>query len=52
MTASASTRRTVTMLAVCQALAMTGASIVATTASIVGSMMAPDKALSTLPIAV
>lgn len=46
------TRRTVLMLAVCQALAMTGASIVATTASIVGSMLAPDKALSTLPIAV
>jgi len=40
------------MLALCQALAMTGASIVATTASIVGSMLAPDRALSTLPIAV
>jgi MFS family permease len=40
------------MLAVCQALAMTGASIVATTASIVGSLLAPDRALSTLPIAV
>jgi len=45
-------RRTVLMLALCQALAMTGASIVATTASIVGSMLAPDRALSTLPIAV
>ncbi|HEX3860736.1 MAG TPA: MFS transporter [Stellaceae bacterium] len=45
-------RRTVLMLAMCQALAMTGASIVATTGSIVGSMLAPDKALSTLPIAV
>ena len=31
---------------------MTGASVVATTASIVGSMLAPDRALSTLPIAV
>ena len=31
---------------------MTGASIVATTASIVGSLLAPDRALSTLPIAV
>jgi MFS family permease len=40
------------MLAVCQALAMTGASIVATTASIVGSLLSPDRALSTLPIAV
>jgi MFS family permease len=44
--------RTVLMLALCQALAMTGGSIVATTASIVGSMLAPDRALSTLPIAV
>ena len=40
------------MLALCQALAMTGGSIVATTASIIGSMLAPDRALSTLPIAV
>jgi MFS family permease len=45
-------RRTVLMLALCQALAMTGGSIVATTASIVGSMLAPNRALSTLPIAV
>ena len=47
-----SSRRTVLLLALCQALGMTGMSIVATTASIVGSMLAPDKALSTLPIAV
>jgi MFS family permease len=40
------------LLAACQALGMTGMSIVATTASIVGSILAPDKALSTLPIAV
>jgi len=40
------------MLAICQALAMTGASIVGTTGAIVGSMLTPDKALSTLPIAV
>ncbi len=52
MSAVRSSRRTVLMLALCQALAMTGASIVATTASIVGSMLAPDRALSTLPIAV
>jgi MFS family permease len=45
-------RRTVLMLAGCQALAMTGASIVGTTGAIVGSMLTPDKALSTLPIAV
>ncbi len=50
--ASAVARRTVLMLAVCQALAMTGMTVVATTASIVGSMLAPDRALSTLPIAV
>ncbi|HEX2151788.1 MAG TPA: MFS transporter, partial [Stellaceae bacterium] len=48
----AGARRTVLMLAVCQALAMTGMTIVATTASIVGSTLAPDRALSTLPIAV
>jgi len=52
MSPAPDSRRTVLMLAVCQALAMTGASIVATTASIVGSMLAPDRALSTLPIAV
>ena len=46
------TRRAVLMLTICQALAMTGMTIVATTASIVGSILAPDKALSTLPIAV
>src|SRR5579863_4885923 len=45
-------RRTVFMLAVCQALGMTGMSIVSTTASIVGSVLAPDRALSTLPVAV
>ncbi len=45
-------RRTVLMLALCQALGMTSMSIVSTTASIVGSMLAPDRALSTLPIAV
>src|SRR5579864_5588551 len=52
MSAVPSSRRTVLMLTLCQALAMTGAGIVATTASIVGSMLAPDRALSTLPIAV
>ncbi|MGE5271490.1 MAG: MFS transporter [Thiohalocapsa sp.] len=47
-----STRRTVLMLAGCQALAMTGGSIVGLTGAIVGSMLASDRALSTLPIAV
>ena len=46
------TRRTVLMLAGCQALSMTGGSIVGLTGAIVGSMLTPDKALSTLPIAV
>src|SRR3954468_925531 len=46
------TRRTVLMLAGCQALSMTGGSIVGLTGAIVGNMLAPDKALSTLPIAV
>src|SRR5262245_42323640 len=46
------TRRTVLMLAGCQALSMTGGSIVGLTGAIVGNMLTPDKALSTLPIAV
>src|SRR5215831_2742562 len=45
-------RRTVLMLAGCQALSMTGGSIVGLTGAIVGNMLTPDKALSTLPIAV
>jgi len=48
----AAPRRIVLMLAICQALSMTGASIVGTTGAIVGSMLTADKALSTLPIAV
>ena len=46
------TRRTVLLLALCQATQMTGATIVATTGAIVGSTLAPVAALSTLPIAV
>lgn len=52
MTSSFAARRTVLMLAGCQALAMTGGSIVGTTGAIVGNMLTPDRALSTLPIAV
>src|SRR5438477_11740009 len=52
MSVASSSRRTVLMLAGCQALAMTGASIVGTTGAIVGNILTPDKALSTLPIAV
>ena len=40
-------RRTVLMLAGCQALAMTGANIVGTTGAIVGNMLTPDKTPST-----
>lgn len=39
------------MLALCQALAMTSMSILATTSAIIGNMLASDKALSTLPVA-
>jgi MFS family permease len=46
-----SSRRTVFMLALCQALAMTSMSILATTSAIIGNMLASDKALSTLPVA-
>ncbi|HTV89751.1 MAG TPA: MFS transporter [Stellaceae bacterium] len=46
------TRRTVLLLALCQSMQMSGATIVATTASIIGSTLAPEPALSTLPIAV
>lgn len=45
-------RRTVLMLAGCQALAMTGGSIVGLTGAIVGDMLTSNKALSTLPVAV
>jgi MFS family permease len=39
------------MLALCQALSMTSMSILATVSAIVGNMLATDKALSTLPVA-
>src|SRR6516225_3060614 len=52
MSTAPAPRRTVLMLATCQALSMTGTSIVGTTGAIVGNMLTADKALSTLPIAV
>jgi MFS family permease len=52
MPSSFAARRTTLMLAGCQALAMTGGSIVGTTGAIVGNLLTPDRALSTLPIAV
>ncbi|HEY1794981.1 MAG TPA: MFS transporter [Stellaceae bacterium] len=50
-TPQAGARRIVLMLAGCQALAMTSMSILATTAAIIGNMLATNKALSTLPVA-
>ncbi|MBV9860936.1 MAG: MFS transporter [Alphaproteobacteria bacterium] len=44
-------RVTVLLLALCQALAMTSMSILATTSAIIGNMLAADKALSTVPVA-
>jgi MFS family permease len=44
-------RKTVFMLAACQALAMTSMSILATTSAIIGNMLAVNKALSTVPVA-
>lgn len=46
-----SARKTVFLLAGCQALAMTSMSILATVSAIVGNMLAVNKALSTLPVA-
>src|SRR3954469_14398678 len=48
----AGTRRTVLMLAGCQALSMTGGSIGGLPGASVGSMLTPNKRLSPLPIAV
>jgi MFS family permease len=47
----AGSRKTVFMLAACQALAMTSMSILATISAIIGNILAADKALSTLPVA-
>ena len=45
------TRKNVTLLAVCQALAMSGSSMLATVAALAGYMIAEDKSLATLPVA-
>ena len=45
-------RLNVLVLALCQALAMTGMNILVTTASLVGYSLAPAKTLATLPMAV
>jgi MFS family permease len=44
-------RRIVVMLAGCQAMAMTSMSVLATISAIIGNMLAADKALSTVPVA-
>jgi MFS family permease len=44
-------RKTVLLLAACQALAMTSMSILATTSAIIGNLLAANKALSTVPVA-
>jgi MFS family permease len=43
-------RRNVLILAACQALAMTGSSLLITTAALIGQMLATDKSLATLPL--
>ena len=46
------TRRNVLLLACCQALAMSGTSMLLTISALVGVMLAPDRTLATLPLAV
>lgn len=45
-------KRNVLVLSVCQALSNTGSSLVMTVASLVGLMLADDKSLATLPLAI
>lgn len=45
------TRKNVVLLALCQALSMAGSSLVITVSAIVGTMIAADKTLATLPLA-
>ncbi len=45
------TRKNVLMLAICQALAMSGSSLVMTVSALAGYMIAEDKSLATLPMA-
>ncbi len=48
---ASSNRRNVALLAACQALMMTGTSLVATVSALVGHQLAEDKALATVPLA-
>ncbi len=45
------TRRNVLLLALCQALAMSGSSLIATVSALAGYLLAEDKSLATLPVA-
>lgn len=45
------THRNVILLALCQALAMSGSSLIATVAALAGFLLAEDKSLATLPVA-
>jgi MFS family permease len=47
----AGSRKTVLLLAGCQAMAMTSMSVLATTSAIIGHELAANKALSTVPVA-
>ena len=44
-------RRTVLLLAVCQAMSMTGATLLIATSALVGFRLSPDRSLATLPLA-
>jgi hypothetical protein len=46
-----SAQKTVFLLALCQALAMAGSIILSTIAALIGSTLAADKSLATLPLA-
>ena len=50
--ASSSIKSQVTLLALCQSLAMTTNTVLITTAALVGFALAADKALATLPLAI
>lgn len=46
-----SAKKNVSLLALCQALSMTSTTVLFTTAALIGKSLAPEKALTTLPLA-
>jgi len=48
---NAAAKRNVLVLSICQAMSMTGASLVITVSALAGQMLADDKSLATLPLA-